>query len=144
MQLRKRGRHWRNLSRLLSRTKHSMKSMLNAANIRGPKFDAASAQRWLLGHGGQLKPIISGEPFLTPPGEFSDIIAGAVREVIGIEPELSTSGGTSDARFLAKIMPVVEFGLCNATMHKLDEAVATDDLEKLVQIYALIVERALV
>jgi succinyl-diaminopimelate desuccinylase len=95
-------------------------------------------------HGGQLKPIISGEPFLTPPGEFSDIIAGAVREVIGIEPELSTSGGTSDARFLAKIMPVVEFGLCNATMHKLDEAVATDDLEKLVQIYALIVERALV
>ena len=57
MQLRKRGRHWRNLSRLLSRTKHSMKSMLNAANIRGPKFDAASAQRWLLAHGDQLKPV---------------------------------------------------------------------------------------
>jgi len=57
MQLRKRGRHWRNLSRLLSRTKHSMKSMLNAANIRGPKFDAASAQRWILAHGGQLKPV---------------------------------------------------------------------------------------
>jgi len=57
MQLRKRGRHWRNLSRLLSRTKHSMKSMLNAANIRGPKFDAASAQRWILAHGDQLKPV---------------------------------------------------------------------------------------
>lgn len=94
-------------------------------------------------HGGELKPIISGEPFLTPPGEFSNIIAGAIREVTGIDPELSTSGGTSDARFLAKIMPVVEFGLCNATMHKLDEAVAIDDLEKVAQIYALVVERAL-
>ncbi len=49
MQLRKLGRHWRHLSRLLSRSKHSMKSMLNAANIRGPKFDGAAAQRWLLG-----------------------------------------------------------------------------------------------
>lgn len=56
MQLRKLGRHWRLLSRLLSRTKHSMKSMLNAANIRGPSFDAASAQRWLLAHGDLLKP----------------------------------------------------------------------------------------
>ena len=56
MQLRKLGRHWRQLSRLLSRTKHSMKSMLNAANIRGPKFDAAGAHRWLLAHGHLLKP----------------------------------------------------------------------------------------
>ena len=55
MQLRKLGRHWRQLSRLLSRTKHSMKSMLNAANIRGPKFDAAGAHRWLLAHGHLLK-----------------------------------------------------------------------------------------
>ena len=60
-----------------------------------------------------------------------------------MDPELSTSGGTSDARFLAKIMPVVEFGLCNATMHKLDEAVAIDDLEQLSRIFTLIVERAL-
>jgi len=57
MQLRKRVRHWRHLSRLLSRTKHSMKSMLNAANIRGPKFDAASAQRWLLANRDLLKPV---------------------------------------------------------------------------------------
>ena len=56
MQLRKLGRHWRQLSRLLSRTKHSMKSMLNAANIRGPKFDAAGAHRWFLAHGHLLKP----------------------------------------------------------------------------------------
>ena len=94
-------------------------------------------------HGGELKPIISGEPFLTPPGEFSDIVASAIREVTGVDPELSTSGGTSDARFLAKIMPVVEFGLCNATMHKLDEAVAIDDLEQLSKIFALIVARGL-
>ena len=94
-------------------------------------------------HGGELKPVISGEPFLTPPGEFSDIVAGAIREVTGVDPELSTSGGTSDARFLAKIMPVVEFGLCNATMHKLDEAVAVDDLDQLAKIFALVVARAL-
>lgn len=94
-------------------------------------------------HGGELNPIISGEPFLTPPGEFSDLISGAVLEVTGMETELSTSGGTSDARFLSKIMPVVEFGLCNATMHKLDEAVAVEDLDQLSKIYALIVKRAL-
>lgn len=57
MQLRKLGRHWRHLSRLLSRTKHGMKSMLNAANIRGPKFDGASAQRWFLAEGDLLKPV---------------------------------------------------------------------------------------
>ncbi len=57
MQLRKRGRHWRSLSRLLARTKHSMKSMLNAANIRGPKFDGAAAQRWFLANGNLLKPV---------------------------------------------------------------------------------------
>lgn len=94
-------------------------------------------------HGGELNPIISGEPFLTPPGELSDLVVGAVSEVTGHSPELSTSGGTSDARFLSKIMPVVEFGLCNATMHKLDEAVAVEDLEQLTQIYKRIVETAL-
>jgi len=57
MQLRKRGRHWRNLSRLMSRSKHSMKSILNAANIRGPKFDAAGAHRWYLANRELLKPV---------------------------------------------------------------------------------------
>lgn len=94
-------------------------------------------------HGGALNPIISGEPFLTPPGKLSGLIAKAITQVTGVEPELSTTGGTSDARFLSKIVPVVEFGLCNATMHKLDEAVAVDDLDQLAQIYALVVERAL-
>jgi transposase len=57
MQLRKLGRHWRQLSRLLARSKHAMKSMLNAANLRGPKFDGAGAQRWVLAHGHLLKPV---------------------------------------------------------------------------------------
>ncbi len=85
--------------------------------------------------GGTLTAMISGEAFLTPPGELSAAIAGAVEEVVGIEPEASTTGGTSDARFLTKICPVVEFGLCNATMHKLDEAVAIADIEALTEIY---------
>ncbi len=85
--------------------------------------------------GGTLKSMISGEPFLTPPGELSAAIFDAVKAVTGLEPERSTSGGTSDARFLAKICPTVEFGLCNATMHKLDEAVAISDLDDLAEIY---------
>ena len=86
-------------------------------------------------HGGNLTAMISGEAFLTPPGAFSAAIAEAVEAVVGIAPEASTTGGTSDARFLTKICPVVEFGLCNATMHKLDEAVAIADLVALTEIY---------
>ena len=85
--------------------------------------------------GGTLTAMISGEAFLTPPGELSAAISEAVEAVTGIRPEASTTGGTSDARFLTRICPVVEFGLCNATMHKLDEAVALDDLEALTEIY---------
>ena len=86
---------------------------------------------------------ISGEPFLTKPGALSDLVAGAIRDVTGVDAELSTSGGTSDARFLSRLCPVVEFGLNNATMHKLDEAVGIDDLKDLTRIYALVVRRAL-
>lgn len=93
--------------------------------------------------GGELLARISGEPFFTPPGDFSDMVSTAIRETTGVEPELSTSGGTSDARFLARICPVVEFGLCNATMHKLDEAVAVQDLEALTEIYVAVLKRAL-
>ena len=56
-------------------------------------------------HGGELNPIISGEPFLTPPGEFSDILSEVIKGATGVDPELSTSGGTSDARFLSKVCP---------------------------------------
>jgi succinyl-diaminopimelate desuccinylase len=79
--------------------------------------------------------MISGEAFLTPPGALSAAISEAVQDVTGINPEASTTGGTSDARFLTHICPVVEFGLCNATMHKLDEAVAIADLDALTEIY---------
>ncbi|MCB5425754.1 succinyl-diaminopimelate desuccinylase [Altererythrobacter sp. CC-YST694] len=94
-------------------------------------------------HGASARPIIYGEPFLTPPGAFSQIIAEAVEAETGLSPEASTSGGTSDARFLKDLCPVIEFGLLNATMHKRDEAVAVDDLETLVRIYRRVVLAAL-
>lgn len=84
---------------------------------------------------------ISGEAFLTPPGELSGIVSDAVETVTGIRPEASTTGGTSDARFLSKLCPVVEFGLSNGTMHKLDEAAALGDIEALTRIYAGIIAR---
>lgn len=93
--------------------------------------------------GGSLTAMISGEAFLTPPGELSETLAAIVEEVTGIAPEASTTGGTSDARFLSKICPVVEFGLCNATMHKLDEAVAIADLDLLAEIYRRLTLRLL-
>ncbi|MAF29816.1 MAG: succinyl-diaminopimelate desuccinylase [Croceicoccus sp.] len=86
-------------------------------------------------HGGIARPVISGEPFLTEPGDFSTLLADAIRAETGMEPELSTGGGTSDARFLKNICPVIEFGPCNATMHKRDEAIALADLDALVGIY---------
>jgi succinyl-diaminopimelate desuccinylase len=92
---------------------------------------------------GYMKAMISGEAFLTPPGELSEAVSAVVAEVTGLTPEASTTGGTSDARFLSKICPVVEFGLCNATMHKLDEAVAIADIETLTEIYRRVVLRVL-
>ncbi|MEC7817765.1 MAG: succinyl-diaminopimelate desuccinylase [Pseudomonadota bacterium] len=94
-------------------------------------------------HGGTALPIVSGEPFLTPPGAFSAIIAEAVKAETGVDPEPSTTGGTSDARFLRAVCPVIEFGLVNATMHKRDEAVAVEDLRVLARIYARIVTAVL-
>ena len=86
---------------------------------------------------------VSGEAFLTEPGAFSTLLSDAILSSTGITPELSTTGGTSDARFLSKLCPVVEFGLINATMHKVDEAVAVEDLLTLADIYADVIERAL-
>lgn len=94
-------------------------------------------------HGGKARPVISGEPFLTEPGAFSRLVSSAVEAETGITPELSTTGGTSDARFLRSLCPVIEFGLCNATMHKRDEAVAIPDLAALARIYARIAQSAL-
>ncbi|WP_294332059.1 succinyl-diaminopimelate desuccinylase [uncultured Sphingomonas sp.] len=89
----------------------------------------------------EVKGRVFGEAFLTQPGPLSDLVSGAIRDVLGVEAELSTTGGTSDARFLSRICPVVEFGLLNATMHKLDEAVALADLRALTDVYAEILKR---
>ncbi len=94
-------------------------------------------------HGATVRGVVSGEAFLTEPGAFSTLVSDAIHEVTGIVPALSTTGGTSDARFLSKLCPVVEFGLLNATMHKVDEAVAVADLHALTNIYAAIIARAL-
>lgn len=84
---------------------------------------------------------VSGEAFLTAPGAFSTLIGNAIAAHTGTTPELSTTGGTSDARFLSALCPTVEFGLVNATMHQLDEAVAVADLVALTAIYRDIIAR---
>ena len=94
-------------------------------------------------HGGSARAEISGEAFLTEPGDFSKLVAAAIAAETGIVPEASTTGGTSDARFLKDLCPVIEFGLSNATMHKRDEAVAVADLAVLARIYRRIAMAAL-
>jgi len=94
-------------------------------------------------YGGTALAIVSGEPFLTPPGKFSGLVAEAVNAETGLVPEASSNGGTSDARFLKDLCPVIEFGLVNATMHKRDEAAAIADMEALARIYRRIAEAAL-
>ena len=83
----------------------------------------------------------NADAFVTRPGPFVDLVSAAVTDVTGQTPQLSTSGGTSDARFIKDYCPVVEFGLVNATMHKTDECVATADLIALTAIYRRILER---
>lgn len=98
-------------------------------------FDAAAAER---GCTYTFETAISGEAFLTEPGPFSALVARAVEKVTGVTPELSTSGGTSDARFIRAYAPVVEFGLPNATMHKADENTGVGDITRLADIYEAI------
>jgi len=91
-----------------------------------------------------LKWELSGKPFLTPKADLANAMSAAIMQITGIEPELSTSGGTSDGRFIADICPqVIEFGPCNATIHKLDEHVAVADIEKLSRIYQKTLEQLL-
>ncbi len=91
----------------------------------------------------QVTARISGEAFLTPRGRVYDLVVEAIEAECGITPELSTGGGTSDGRFLIALCPVVDFGLPNATMHKLDESAGLEDIRTLTRIYARIIERAL-
>ncbi|HYJ53874.1 MAG TPA: succinyl-diaminopimelate desuccinylase [Allosphingosinicella sp.] len=93
--------------------------------------------------GATVEAKISGEAFLTPPGPIYDIVSAAIEAETGQKPQLSTHGGTSDGRFLIALCPVVDFGLPNATMHKLDEAAAVDDIDELTRIYARVIRAAL-
>ncbi|MED5565279.1 MAG: M20/M25/M40 family metallo-hydrolase, partial [Pseudomonadota bacterium] len=77
----------------------------------------------------------TGDCFLTAPNSFVESLSAAVQSVTGNRPELSTSGGTSDARFIKDAARVVEFGLVGKTMHKVDERVRTDDIRQLAEIY---------
>lgn len=118
-------------------------------NIRfNDGHSGASLTEWLADHaraveaetGVQIamRVQISGESFLTPPGEFSDLIARAVEAETGRVPELSTSGGTSDARFIKNHCPVVEFGLVGKTMHQVDERIEIEQIGQLKAIYTRI------
>tara|TARA_B100000686_G_scaffold286674_1_gene311656 strand:- start:50 stop:592 length:543 start_codon:yes stop_codon:yes gene_type:complete len=83
----------------------------------------------------KIKYEVSGEAFLTKPNKTTYMIQNTIKKVTGIKPKLSTSGGTSDARFIRNIAPCLEFGLVGKTMHKIDENVSVSDLKKLTKIY---------
>lgn len=95
--------------------------------------EAAGSTRWTWHH------RVSGEAFLNEEPAFAALVAQAVREVTGHEPDRSTSGGTSDARFIAKVAPCVEFGLSGATMHQVDEQVPAEDIVRLAGIYRAVI-----
>lgn len=100
-------------------------------------------KRWIESEadGAELKFHVSGESFLTKPGKLSEMVKIAVKEITGIAPELSTTGGTSDARFISKYSEVVEFGLRNATAHQVDEHVDAADVNKTAEIYSLMLKK---
>ena len=116
-------------------------------NIRfNDVHSSESLARWLherfAAAGGryELMVEVSGESFLTPPGRFSEIVVRAVERATGRRPELSTTGGTSDARFVKDYCPVAEFGMVGRTMHKVDEAVALADIGRLADVYERVLE----
>jgi succinyl-diaminopimelate desuccinylase len=116
-------------------------------NVRyNDQWSSASVERWLrerLDEAGgryELQIKVSGESFLVPPGEVSDTLSAAIERVLGRRPELSTTGGTSDARFIHRFCPCAEFGLLNLTAHKVDECIAVADLAHLAAIYRTALE----
>ncbi|GLQ05444.1 succinyl-diaminopimelate desuccinylase [Sneathiella chinensis] len=100
-------------------------------------LDGIAAER---GASYTLKVLKNSEPFLTQEGDFSKLVAGSIEKHVGLRPELSTTGGTSDARYIKNYCPVVEFGLVGQTMHKIDEHVPVGDIEMLADIYTSILE----
>ncbi len=121
-------------------------------NIRfNPHHDGDSLSAWLrsereaaqIGFSGriELATSLTGNAFITEPGPFVDVVAAAVADVTGRPPELSTTGGISDARFIRALCPVVELGLVGATMHAVDEQVPIQQLRDLETIYSRLIER---
>jgi succinyl-diaminopimelate desuccinylase len=121
-------------------------------NIRfNPHHDGAGLAAWMeqecaavqADFAGQitLTPKLTGNAFITEPGPFVDVCAGAIEDVLGRAPSLSTSGGISDARFIRQLCPVVELGLVGKTMHAVDECAPVDDIRTLAAIYGRVIER---
>ena len=123
-------------------------------NIRfNPGHTSASLIQWLeqerhdaeagFEGGGRIKMDVqvSGEAFLTEPGDFVSLVQQATQDALGCTPELSTTGGTSDARFICKLCPVLELGLVGASMHAVDEHVPAKDIQALADLYRLIIQR---
>ena len=111
-------------------------------NIRfNDRHDRESLEAWLRGEIGPLAPdyllevIGNAEAFVTEPGPLSELLADSIEAETGLRPELTTTGGTSDARFFPPYCPVVEFGLVGTTMHQTDEHVSVADIEGLTRIY---------
>src|ERR1700689_2967309 len=103
-------------------------------------------QRLTKAAGNRVRARIAWEPsnanvFVTKPGAFTDLAVAAIEQVTGRQPELSTGGGTSDARFIASYCPVIEFGLVGQTMHAVDERTPVSDLEKLTKVYRGVLDR---
>jgi succinyl-diaminopimelate desuccinylase len=103
-------------------------------------------QRMMKATGNRIRARIAWEPsnsdvFVTKPGAFTDLVVAAIEEVTGRKPDLDTGGGTSDARFITRYCPVIEFGLVGQTMHQIDERTPVADLEKLTKIYRRVLDR---
>jgi succinyl-diaminopimelate desuccinylase len=116
-------------------------------NVRfNDEHNSEGVIRWLrrkldgVGDAYELTVAVSGEAFVSPPGPFTHLVVEAIKATIGIEPELSTSGGTSDARFIKDACPVAEFGLISQTMHKVDEHTRLADLQALTRVYRAVLE----
>jgi len=109
--------------------KHTSSSLKNKLNKIFKKITKKNKSNF------KIKYRVSGEAFLTKPNNTTYMIQNVIKKITKIKPQLSTSGGTSDARFIRKITPCLEFGLVGKTMHKVDEAVSISDLKKLTKIY---------
>ena len=114
--------------------KHTSTSLRNKVNKVIKKISAKNKSKY------KIEYSVSGEAFLTNPNKTTFMIQDIIKKITKIKPKLSTTGGTSDARFIRKIAPCLEFGLVGKTMHKVDEAVSLSDLKKLTLIYSNILK----